>query len=113
MKAFAYSLFLSLQAMAMLPPVQVNKLANAIYIVEGGNKTVYPYGIVSINTRGNPILARTICINTIQNTHNRWLAANKPIAFLDYLADRYCPVAADRIGNRRWKVNIKKLVATK
>lgn len=84
------------------------KLADAIYVIEGGKKTKYPYGIKSINTKGNAAKARQICINTIRNTHKRWIAANKPNKFLDYLADRYCPPSVDKVGNQRWKVNIRK-----
>lgn len=93
--------------------IDVQRIADAIYKIEGGKKTKYPYGVKSINTRQNTVKARIICINTIVNTHKRWIAENKPIDFLDYLADRYCPVDSDRIGNRRWKKNIRKYVAIK
>ena len=93
--------------------IDVNKLADAIYVIEGGNKTKYPYGIVSIDTKGNRAKARKICINTIQNTYKRWIAANKPIDFLDYLANRYCPPNIDKLGNQRWKVNIRKFTIKK
>lgn len=100
----------AVKVQAALPVHQVNKLANAIYFVEGGGKSRHPYGIKSINTHGNAFVARKICITTIQNTHTRWLNENKPIAFLDYLANRYCPIEADRTGNRYWKINIRKFV---
>lgn len=98
---------------AMANGYNAEKIADAIYIIEGGKKTKYPYGIKSINTKGNAAKARRICINTIHNTHKRWLAANKPIAFVDYLANRYCPPSVDKVGNRRWKANIRKFVEVK
>ena len=93
--------------------LNADKIADAIYVIEGGNKTKYPYGIKSINTHGNAAKARRICINTIKNTHKRWIAANKPIDFLDYLANRYCPSGDDKIGNQRWKRNIRKFLIIK
>jgi len=99
---------LSLHAFA--GEINVERIADAIYVIEGGSKTKYPYGIKSINTKGNTAKARVICINTIRNTHKRWIAANKPINFLDYLADRYCPPSADKVGNIRWKKNIRKAI---
>ena len=88
--------------------INVHRIANAIYIIEGGKNTRHPYGVKSINTGGNSNRARIICINTIRNTHRRWIAANKPIPFLDYLANRYCPPSADKLGNARWRRNIRK-----
>ena len=88
--------------------VDANKIADAIYIIEGGKSTKYPYGVKSVATKGNRAKARKICINTIRNTHKRWIADNKPIDFLDYLANRYCPPSVDKMGNARWKVNIRK-----
>lgn len=93
--------------------IDPERIADAIYVIEGGKKTKYPYGVKSVNTRGNRSKARTICINTIVNTHKRWIADNKPIDFLDYLANRYCPPTVDRVGNRRWKTNIRKYVVIK
>lgn len=93
--------------------IDVERIADAIYLIEGGKKTKYPYGVKSVNTRGNKAKARNICINTIVNTHKRWIDDNKPIHFLDYLANRYCPPTVDRVGNRRWKTNIRKYVVIK
>lgn len=111
MKYIVCFLLVCWRANADLPEKQANQIADAIYIIEGGKKTKYPYGIKSINTRGNSIKARRICINTIQNTHCRWLKENKPISFLDYLAQRYCPISVDADGHKRWKTNIRKFVA--
>lgn len=95
--------------------IYANKIANIIYIIEGGDKTKYPYGIKSIDTGGNKEKARRICLNTIKNNYIRWQKAglvnnNKKIDYLDFLADRYCPPSDDPIGNKNWKKNIKKLL---
>lgn len=85
---------------------QVNKIVNAIYRIEGGANTKYPYGVMSVKT-DNP---RKICANTVRNTRARWIKAGAKGDFLDYLADRYCPPSVDPVGNRNWKKNIHKLV---
>lgn len=90
-----------------LGPNELEKIANKIYRIEGGRKTKYPYGIKSINTRGDAALARKICINTIKNNQIRWLREKSNKHFLDYLADKYCPPTADPIGNKNWKKNIR------
>lgn len=83
------------------------KIADAIYVIEGGKKTKYPYGIKSINTHGNVAKARRICINTVNNNYQRWLKSEQTLDFLDFLANRYCPPAADAVGNQRWRINIR------
>ena len=82
-----------------------NKLADIIYKIEGGAKTKYPYGIMSIKT-SNP---RQVCINTCKNNYKRWQAKPLGKTYFDYLADVYCPPSADRQGNINWKRNLKKL----
>ena len=86
--------------------LDANRIADAIYRVEGGAKAKSPYGILSVKV-ANSTEARKICLNTIRNNHTRWIRAGKPGKFLDFLADRYCPKLADPIGNRNWKKNIK------
>ena len=82
-------------------------MVDAIWRVEGGAKTKHPYGIKSIDTRGDADAARRICTNTVRNNWRRWESAGKPGAFLDFLADRYCPPSVDAKGNFNWKRNIK------
>lgn len=84
-----------------------NKIADAIYIIEGGEKTKYPYGIKSIDTGGNKEKARRICLNTIRNQYIRWQQYGKTNDYLDSLADRYCPPSVDKQGNINWKKNIR------
>jgi len=86
-----------------------DEIANAIYRLEGGARAKAPYGILSMKV-SSPAMARRICMTTIRNSRARWLKAGRPGDELDYLADRYCPPSADPVGNKRWKVNIHKLV---
>jgi hypothetical protein len=97
------ALVFQVSAFAALPQAEAERIADAIYRVEGGSKTRHPYGILSVKT-SNP---RKVCLRTIQNNHTRWIKAGRPGLFLDYLADRYCPLSADPVGNRNWKRNIK------
>lgn len=92
---------------------KLNKIVNAIYKIENSKK--YPYGIKSIPIKGNSQeererYARRICENTVRNNWIRWQKQNKPGHFLDFLANRYCPVTSDPQGNVNWKKNIKKIV---
>jgi len=86
-----------------------DQIADAIYRVEGGARARVPYGILSIPVR-DAAHARKICLNTIKNNRVRWIKAGQPGSYLDYLADKYCPRSADPIGNKNWKVNIRRLV---
>lgn len=86
-----------------------DQIANAIYRLEGGTRAKAPYGILSIKVR-DAAHARRICLNTIRNNRVRWKKYGQPGAYLDYLADKYCPRSADPIGNKNWKVNIHKLI---
>jgi len=97
-------------AFGALPNHYVQKLADVIYRIEGGSKTHHPYGIKSIKTNGDVAKARQICINTIVNTHKRWIASGRKIHFVDYLANRYCPVKTDKRGNSNWKRNVHRLM---
>lgn len=110
MKRFLLILLLvKFSALAEMP-VPPEKIADAIYIIEGGAKTRFPYGIKSIDTKGDKSFARKICINTVRNNYGRWQNAGRPGKYLDFLADRYCPPSADPVGNRNWKRNIRAYV---
>jgi hypothetical protein len=78
----------------------------AIYIIEGGDNTRYPYGIKSVPVR-DKAEARQVCENTVRNNLVCWERAGRPGEYLDFLADRYCPPSVDPVGNRNWKRNIR------
>ena len=86
----------------------VNKLVNSIELIENSKK--YPYGIKSIDTKGNWAVSRRICQNTVKNTYARYLKTEKKISYLEFLSRRYCPVAGDKTGlNKNWLNNLKKV----
>ena len=93
-----------------LSDVDVDRIADAIYVIEGGSKTKFPYGIRSIDTKGDVAKARKICINTIRNNHKRWLKTEKKSEFLSFLANRYAPIGAandPKNLNSNWLKNLK------
>lgn len=96
-------------ACARLPDAYAAKMADAIYRLEGGPRAGVPYGIKSVKVR-SAAHARLLCIQTIQNNHDRWLAARRPGHFFDFLANRYCPIASDPKGNANWKRNIHRIM---
>jgi len=83
-----------------------DQIANAIYKAE--NSTKYPYGIMSIDTKGNKDYARKICINTIQHARVDYQKEMpKDLDFIEYLSNRYCPPSCDFQGNINWRKNVK------
>jgi hypothetical protein len=100
----ALSLTYTVQIQA-LTTNQINKIVDAIYVVEGGSKTKYPYGIKSVKT-SNP---RKVCFNTVRNNYVRWKNGDRKKSYMEFLADVYCPKSADPLGNERWKKNMKKM----
>ena len=80
------------------------KIADAIYLAEGGKKAKVPYGILSVKTND----PRKICINTIRNQRIRHKKHNCGKDFLQCLADRYCPIncSNDRGTNKYWYKNV-------
>jgi len=93
----------------------INKLADAIYRAEGGAKSKSPYGVLSIKLKGatpeaKKEEARKITITSIKNNWNRWLKTDKSKNFIDFMADRWCPISADPVGNKNWKNNVKRIM---
>lgn len=96
------SLYVSIGA--SLPQEDVGKIADAIYRIEGGEKTKYPYGISIIKTR-NKEHARQICVNTINNNFTRWQKQSDVNNYFDFLATKYCPY-----NTRVWRRNMEKVL---
>lgn len=78
------------------------QIANAIYKAENSKR--YPYGIKSINTYGNAVYARKICLNTIRNNRKRFTKQTKYKDFLEFLGSRYCPttIKSEYHLNKNW-----------
>lgn len=81
--------------------VDAGKLADAIYLAEGGKLAKVPYGVLSIRT-SNP---RQVCLNSIRNNQKRFGDVSDA-EFINCMADRWCPSSADPVGNRNWKRNV-------
>jgi len=89
---------------------EANRIADAIYLAEGGSKARVPYGILSLKVRDKEH-ARQICLNTIENNYRRWKSSGTKENFLNFLGDRYCP-PTDSVGNKNWKRNVRFLLKT-
>lgn len=101
-----FFLFLAPAGLAM-DNALANRLADAIYIAEGADRAVKPYGILSVPCNSHQD-CRQICLNTIKNNHKRWLRDSKGMTYLEYLAHRYAPVGANDL-NRHWLSNVQKI----
>lgn len=81
------------------------RLADAIYLAEGGPRAKVPYGVLTVKVR-NAAEARQVCLHVIDVAWQDYSALRvPPCSFINFLADRYCP-PADSIGNRNWKHNV-------
>ena len=84
------------------------QIVNAIYKAENSKK--YPYGIVSIDTKGDEVYARKICYNTVRNHRKRHLSHDDSLTYLECLSKRYAPVGAKNDPsnlNVNWLSNVK------
>lgn len=90
----------------------VERLADSIFLAEGGHKTRHPYGIL---TKYKTTTPRQACKNTIVNQAKRHAEHNCGKDFLTCLRDRYCPLNAknDPTGlNVNWLRNVKQIYAS-
>lgn len=85
-----------------------NLIADAIFRAEGGRDTRYPYGIKSVLVHGE-LEARTVCLNTIESSWSRYEHTDCT-DFIAFLADTYCPIATDPVGNGNWIANVRYFV---
>ena len=102
MKLFLFFFLLTVNAYA--GEYSNSEIANAIYKTENSKR--YPYGVVSINTKGNEAYARRICLNSISNNRKRWVKAGRPEDFIIFMGRRYCPPKVHSL-NSNWVRNVK------
>ena len=83
--------------------VDVGRLADAIYLAEGGAKTSHPYGILQ---HYKHTTARQACVNTINHALRDYSGHGD---FIEFLGSRYCPIGCDNDNgtNRYWVKNVK------
>ena len=89
----------------------VERLADSIFLAEGGHKTRHPYGIL---TKYKTTTPRQACLNTIRNQAKRHKEHGCGLDFLSCLAKRYCPVGAENDPmnlNVNWLNNVRRLYA--
>lgn len=82
----------------------VDQIVSAIYIIEGAEKTNYPYGIKSIPCETLPECKR-IAENTVVNNIQRWHKSKTDKSYFEFLASRYAPVEVHPL-NKNWLPNL-------
>lgn len=87
------------------------RLVDAIFPSEGGEKTEHPYGIKSVKVSGKQE-ARQVALNTVRNNYKRWQDAGgkwkdgKPVTYFEFLAKRFVPPEVDPKGHANWLINV-------
>ncbi len=83
-----------------------NRIANSIWLAEGGHKASTPYGVRNVR---DPIKARRIVLNIIQEEWRayelRLEAGWESRSFIEALGSRYCPPHVCEL-NRNWVSNV-------
>jgi hypothetical protein len=81
-------------------------IVDSIFIIEGGYKTHYPFGIRSVFCSGYDD-CRNVCVNTIKKNRVRYseYGYRQYNTYLEFLASRYCPLSVD--GCENWLSNLK------
>jgi len=90
---------------ALLTAPDTDRLADAIYLAEGGRKAKVPYGILSVHVK-DEAEARRVCIRTIHSAMKTWDGRKD---FIKHLGEKYCPPSVDRIGHLNWVKNVTRL----
>jgi hypothetical protein len=80
------------------------EICDAIFIIEGGNKTNFPYGIKSVKCEGKDQCEK-ICLNTVRNNRLRFANQTKEAEFLKFFQNRYCPNSEPMCES--WLPNLK------
>ena len=104
---FVIVVFLSFPEARAVESFNIEKLADAIYLAEGGAKTKYPYGIL---TKYKTTTPRQACINTINSALKRFALQTKEKDFIIFLSLTYCPIGAKNDPhnlNIHWVKNVK------
>lgn len=107
----AYKLGLAGAVLAGLVPliayanvIDINLLADSIYIAEGGTKTKHPYGILAHYKKTTP---RAACVNTIKHALRDFTDGD----FIAFLGSRYCPIGSDTDNGtcKYWVNNVRRI----
>ena len=86
------------------------EIVDAIWVIEGGTRAQYAYGIRSVKYK-DLAEARRICLRTVVNNRKRYAdyGYKQYADYLSFLASRYCPVGCgnDRGTNKFWLRNLR------
>jgi len=95
------------------------QIVDAIYIIEGGSRAQFAYGIRSIKY-STIVEARKICFNTVRKNRKRYAdyGYKQYPDYLSFLQFRYCPTRgklskAEQKLNGHWLLNLRKQLAKK
>lgn len=105
-------IFAGVSTQARASEIPVDKIVDAIYVIEGGARAKKPFGILSVPCKDYAD-CRRVCENTVRNNYKRWNKAGRPGDYLAFLAARYAPanVANDpKKLNRHWLKNIRRIL---
>lgn len=110
--AVAVALLLSLSPLtpagraSQHPTYDAEAMATAIYFAEGGAKARVPYGVLSVRVKDHAE-ARAVTLRSLARARRDWIAAGSRGEFVDFFCDRWCPRAADAVGNVNLKRNVR------
>lgn len=83
--------------------IDINRLADSIYLAEGGSHTRHPYGILKKYKTTTP---RQACINTIKSALRRYEKSDKSVEFISFLGKTYCPTTGNHLTSDEKKLNV-------
>lgn len=94
-------LILLLGALPICAAPDMERLLDAVWKAEGGEKARVPYGITTVRVK-SPNHARQIARRTL----TRALSERPDLPWIEATARVYCPQEADAVGHVRWKKNV-------
>src|SRR3990167_10020595 len=111
MKIFLVVLLLGFTTAARADDYTDEQIVNAIYIIEGGAKATYAYGIRSVKY-STIAEARKICFNTVRKNRKRYAdyGYKQYPDYLEFLQSRYAPLKVKNDPknlNNNWLKNLK------
>lgn len=92
---------LLLAALPVQAQPDMNRLLDAVWKAEGGEKARFPYGITTVRVK-SPNHARQIARRTL----TRALSERPDLPWIEATARVYCPAKTDSQGHKNWKKNV-------
>ena len=90
------------------------RLADAVYLAEGGAKAKVPYGIFYPGcSKSSPAYCRKIAINTFKSAYKRFKSSSNSQTYISYLASTYAPMGVKNDPsnlNRHWIRNVNHFI---